>query len=129
MVWNAAWWVIPTLVIFGAGALGSRESARGDRADIPSQQVFLLLSVTALCSLVQFPFTSPIYFRYAAPLAILAVAGVFRFFPRIPSLLPAVLYVRFSAFAIFRLTPTFLYDLRTTFQPDTQKTPQSLPRL
>jgi len=128
MVWNAAWWAIPTLVVFGAGTLGSRASERGDRADIPSQQVFLLLSVTALCSLVQFPFTSPIYFCYAAPLAILAVAVVFRFFPRIPSLLLAVLYVGFSAFAIFRVTPTFIYDMRTHFQPDTQTTRLNLPR-
>ncbi len=37
------------------------------------QKIFLLASVVAIVSLVQFPFASPIYFFYFAPLVILAI--------------------------------------------------------
>jgi hypothetical protein len=41
-----------------------------------NDQIMLLVCVSALCSLVQFPFSSPIYFSYFAPLAMLAVAAL-----------------------------------------------------
>ena len=44
------------------------------------QQVMLLLSLAAMCSLVQFPFSAPVYFLYIAPLA-RARGGGFLFSP------------------------------------------------
>ena len=39
------------------------------------QQLFLLISVLALTSLIQFPFAAPVYFCYVTPLILLAVVA------------------------------------------------------
>jgi hypothetical protein len=40
------------------------------------QPLFLLVCVTALCSLVQFPFSPPVYFTYVAPLVVVLVGAL-----------------------------------------------------
>ena len=40
------------------------------------QRLFLLISVLALTSLIQFPFAAPVYFCYVTPLILLAVVGL-----------------------------------------------------
>ena len=40
------------------------------------QQLFLILTVAALHSLIQLPFSAPIYFCYTAPLVVLAIVAV-----------------------------------------------------
>jgi hypothetical protein len=42
-------------------------------------QAMLLLSVTAMCNLVQLPFAAPIYFAYVAPLVVLSALVMYRY--------------------------------------------------
>lgn len=62
-VWTATWTLLPTLVVVGLALLV--KPSRLEQLDSRRrQQVFLLLSVTAACSLIQFPFNGAIYFCY-----------------------------------------------------------------
>jgi len=76
IAWCAFQWTVPLAVI--AGAFAIRRGARpGDSSD-RSQQLFALLAVTAVAALVQFPFSSPVYFLYVAPLAVPAAVAVLK---------------------------------------------------
>jgi hypothetical protein len=105
--WFSISTAIPAIVLAGAAILWD---SRADRKLTPlrRQQLVLLLSVTALCSLVEFPYYNPIYFCYAAPLAILAVAGLFASLRRPPGLALAVLVIFYLLFAVVRFTPMML---------------------
>ena len=76
IAWCAFQWTVPLAVIAGAFAI-RRGASPGDSSD-RSQQLFALLAVTAVAALVQFPFSSPVYFLYVAPLAVLAAAAVLK---------------------------------------------------
>jgi len=75
-VWGAARIAIPLTVLYGCGTLilGVRRSGR---TPLHAERLFVMLAVTTFCSLVQFPFAAPIYWCYVAPLAVLALTGVF----------------------------------------------------
>jgi hypothetical protein len=64
------------------------------------QQLVLLASVSALCSIVQFPFGAPGYFFYAAPLLILATAAFFESIPHPPRLALATLAAFYVVFIL-----------------------------
>jgi hypothetical protein len=72
-VWYSVRPLLPLTVLVGVWQLGR---AGADPAPLSRQQAFLVLSVAALVSLVQFPFAAPIYFAYVAPLAALAALTV-----------------------------------------------------
>src|ERR1700724_4436438 len=108
--WHAAFWLIPFLALASAFLL--RQAAGGREPLINSvrqQQLFLVIAVTSLCGLVQYPFAAPIYFCYVAPLVILGAVAVLRLFPSIPKPLLFILFTGFLLFAVFRLTPPFLF--------------------
>ena len=127
VVWLAANWIFLPLSIMGAVAIG-RTADKGDvTARTERCQLFLLISVASLCSLVQFPFAAPIYFCYVAPLAILALAAVLRCFTSVPRALVFVSYIGFLAFAVFRMTPTLMYML-SRYDPNVQTASLDLPR-
>ena len=73
-IWGAIWRLLPVVVVCGAVLL-VRGSLRRRADSLLEQKIFLVLSVTAACSLIQFPFTIPIYFCYVAPLAFLVGRG------------------------------------------------------
>src|ERR1035437_99924 len=75
LVWSTIWVLAPFVVMLGVGMLAHR--ARLDRLEpAQHQRLFLTLSVTAGCSLIQFPYTAPIYFCYIAPLVWLSATAV-----------------------------------------------------
>jgi len=127
--WHAAYWITPVIVLTGALALRRRPRS-GTLLEDPlcQQQLFLILAVSSLCSLVQYPFSGPIYFCYVAPLAILAVVAVLRVFPTIPQPLLAIMLSGFFLFAALRVTPAFIYAMGQTYQPDPETQILSLPR-
>jgi hypothetical protein len=111
-VYRAAWDAarsLPLVVAVGAVALLSRDDPARDEA--ASSRVFLLASMTALVALVQFPFASPIYFCYVAPLAALAMAAVVRADGRAPRRLHAVLLVYFFLFAAVWMNRGYVFRL------------------
>ncbi len=77
LMWAALRLTIPVIAIAGAAFLSAPERSR----DIDARgqwRLFLLLSVTSLSSLVEFPYSSPPYFCYVAPLAVLALLAVWQ---------------------------------------------------
>ena len=65
----------------------------------------LFASVALTCSLVQFPFASPIYFLYVAPLVFLAVAALVRGAGRTPRPLEAGVVGFYLAFGLLEVIP------------------------
>jgi hypothetical protein len=76
--------------------------------------VFLLLAASAQLSLIQFPFSAPIYFCYVAPMVALALAAVARKGPGTVHL-PFLVFYLF--FAIFRMNPSYIWDLGVRYRP------------
>lgn len=118
-VWAAAYWTVPVLAVAGSYLLMHSGRLRANPA--ARERIFLLLAMAALCSLVEFPFSSPIYFCYVAPLAILALATVLEPFPRISRTMLEVLFAGFLIFAVFEVTPGFIYDMGFRYAPDAQR--------
>ena len=74
-VWLVVCYVVPSVVLAGcAMLLAQRPSGAG--AEGRRACLWLMLCLTALCSLVQVPYAGPLYILYFAPIAILAVLGV-----------------------------------------------------
>jgi hypothetical protein len=64
----------PLLVLCALAALYRREE--NPSSSPANQQIMLLLCVTAMCSLVQFPYAGPLYFCYYASFAFMTVAAL-----------------------------------------------------
>ena len=129
IAWYTAYWITPMLVLTGAFAL-RRGSQLGVLSEDPlsERQLFLTLAVAALCSLVQYPFSAPIYFCYVAPLAILGAVAVLRAFPSIPQPLLVIVLSGFFLFAVLRATPPYIYALGNYYQSDPETHILDLPR-
>jgi hypothetical protein len=97
-------------------------------ADPRRQQLMAVLCVTATGSLVQFPFPSPIYTCYVAPLAGLALVAVVAVGNPIARPLGAIVLVFYAAFAVWRVTPGFIYSMGQFSARDQQTARLGLPR-
>jgi dolichyl-phosphate-mannose-protein mannosyltransferase len=107
--WHSAATAIPVLVVAGVLAL-SRGGAGWNLTDLRRQQIFLILSATALCSLIQFPYSSATYFCYVAPLAALSALGILSSREPMPRLLPKLAAGFYVAFMMLVVTPGFGLD-------------------
>jgi hypothetical protein len=65
----------------------------------------LLAMVTAFASLIQFPFSAPIYFLYVAPLLLLSLVALVQGIGRTPPPLSAATLGFYGAFAVLLVTP------------------------
>ena len=120
--------VIPVLVV--AGALIVLRGGAGWRLDeLRRQQIFLILSALGLCSLIQFPYTSPTYFCYVAPLVALAALAILSSRNPSPRLLPVLAAAFYMAFVMFLVTPGFLLDgMSRWYLPARQDVAFGIPR-
>jgi Dolichyl-phosphate-mannose-protein mannosyltransferase len=125
-VWSAIWTFLPVVVTFGA-ALLLRDGMRTEEDRLKKQKIFLVLSVTAACSLIQFPYTIGIYFCYVAPLVFLAAAavGCLRTPPRWAAAWAMVFCL---AYAVLEVTPGFIGKMGEQYSPDKQVATLTLPR-
>jgi len=114
-IWVSVATSIPLLVIVSAQA-ASRSPSSGPRKR--TSEIALLAMVTAICSLIQFPFSGPMYFCYVAPLVILtATALISRESEHLrPSFAAPVLLFLFL-FAILILMPSQIYDRGMSLHP------------
>jgi len=108
--------LFPTTVLAGAYVL-IRAEALGV---LRRQQLMLLITVAALGSLIQVPFSASIYFCYAAPLLALALLAVLATRPRRSAFVLGTVAVFYTAFAVLRITPSFVYAMGNYYQPDRQ---------
>ena len=84
------------------------------------QRLFLLISVLALTSLIQFPFAAPVYFCYVTPLILLAVVALSTLRPSRNGFVFASVLIFYLAFWILRATPGFIYNLGLRYAPNQQ---------
>ncbi len=74
-VWLTVYYVAPCTVFAGCLLL-TRRAEHGQIPDLRRGQLWLLLCMTAMCSLVQIPYAGPDYILYFAPIAILALSAI-----------------------------------------------------
>ncbi len=106
---------IPVLVMAGLALLHLRV-----RPPLRVQQVFLVLTVAAVCSLLQYPSSAPVYFCFVAALGVIAAVAIASLLERPPGLLLAAMGAFFLAFAVVRVTPGFVYSMGRSYLPDEQ---------
>jgi len=109
LVFNSLYTLMPVAVIGGAIVL-SRSQRTWCFGEFDRAKLFLVLSVAALCSLIQFPYSSPTYFSYVSPLvllAVLAISSAFSNFPKLPQALLAIFYLLFM---MLYVTPSLSLD-------------------
>jgi hypothetical protein len=126
-VWNTIWVFAPVVVVVGVWLM-ARWSRLNRLESVPRQRLFLILSVTAACNLIQFPFTDPTYFCYIAPLVLLSITAVISLMDRPPRLAVAGMMCFCLLFAVLELTPGFALHLGFEYAPDTQTVRLSIPR-
>jgi Dolichyl-phosphate-mannose-protein mannosyltransferase len=127
VVWNTIWVLAPLAVVLGMGLL-MRGPFLSRISPVQRQRLFLVLAATATSSLIQFPFTIPIYFCYIAPLLLLSVTAIVSLIDRPPVLAVAGAMCFCFLYAVFELTPGFIYDLGIKCMPDIQTVQLSVPR-
>jgi hypothetical protein len=126
-VWATIWSLVPIVVILGV-ALVIRRSTSNQMDARKRQQVFLILSVTAACNLIQFPFTAPTYFCYVAPLVLLSVAAVSGAVEQPPRLALIGAFCFCFLYVIFEVRPGFVYAMGKEYSANRQVAKLSLPR-
>jgi hypothetical protein len=127
VIWSSIWTLLPVVVVLGLIVLAKKRFS-GEVDERQRQRVFLLLSVTAACSLIQFPFSAAIYFCYVAPLLILATTAVLSIARPLPPAVVACLLVFFLLYPVLDVTPSFVYKMGSYYVPDIQKAAFDLPR-
>jgi hypothetical protein len=116
--WGAIWTAMPVGVLLGIIILIKRGGEIGEQ---DQQRIFLLLSVAAACSLIQFPYGAPIYFVYTAPLVLLATTAVISVTkPPPPTLLLVAAYVLCMVYVTFDVTPGFVYQMGDQYSRNKQ---------
>ena len=126
MVWYAVRNLPAVLAVSGVLLL-SRDADAGTRTPLLRAQTMLLLAVTALCSLVQLPFSAPNYFCYVAPLVVLTTLALYQFL-KPAGAVPGVLVAFFIAFAVLRVNSSPLYSMGVADPPPLQMTTLALDR-
>jgi hypothetical protein len=110
-IWFSAAALTPIAVLLGAVIVWAGRKP-DEQAKVKRQQVVLLISLAATCSLVQFPFAAPIYLGYALPLTLLALLATVstgktqRGIYALASLMGLYL-----SFGVVSLVPHYIYEL------------------
>ena len=126
VVLQVGWGAIPVLAAGTAALLWY--SSKQEAPSSLDQGILLLVSVTSLFSLIQFPFAYPIYFCYIAPLTILSISALLSSLGHIhrPNIFYASLFL--GLFAVFVFRPGFLFYMPNGYHRDEQTVPLTLPR-
>lgn len=125
LVWISMRVLVPLVVAAGAWLM-VRGGARLDER--MRQRLVVLLALVATCTLVQFPFSAPVYFFYVAPLVVLAALAVVAYQPGEARLGPAALAGFYLLFAVLRIHPGFIRAMGYRFVRDDQTVPLAIAR-
>ena len=118
-VWYAVRSLLPVLAAIGVVMVARGRSA-GASASLHRARTMLVLAVTALCSLVQFPFAHSLYFSYVAPLVVLTALALYGGMRRPIHVLPGLLVGFFAAFAVLRTNSARIAGVGDWYQPRQQ---------
>lgn len=128
LAWHLVRGSIPVVTLAGVGVLWTLGRVRGLAGEAPQQRIMILLSLGALCSLVEVPFAAPVYFCYVAPLAALGAGAVLAAFPRPPRLLLWTAGIFVTLFAVLVIRPGDLFHLGKEHEADKQSARLELQR-
>lgn len=76
-----------------------------------AQRVFLVVTMAAVVALVQFPYATPIYFCYAAPMTLLAIVAVIFARPYAPKRAHLVIAAFLLVFAVVFVNRSYAWNL------------------
>ena len=110
--------LLPLAALAAVFVLASRQAAGISISR--QQEVVLLMSVAAVCGLIQLPFAVGIYFCYVAPLVALALLALFSTAERPSRFLLGSVLVFYLAFVVFLVAPGFIYIMGNYYQPNPQ---------
>jgi hypothetical protein len=113
-VWVSAATAIPVTTLLGVFLL--LRGARQGQAKQTSQ-LMLLIAVAGLCSVVQFPFSAPVYFCCVVPLGILAFIGLSNVVCEGRRLLLLPLAGFYLAFVLILILPNKIYSRGLSLTP------------
>ncbi len=125
-IWCSVVVLTPLTVLLGAVLVGLRRK-RDVRTLLERQQVLLLISLAATCSLVQFPFAAAIYLSYMVPLTLLALVAIVATgkTERGTYALAAVMGL-YLAFGVVSLVPKCIYEITWMVGPmQTMESPRA----
>jgi hypothetical protein len=109
-IWNSVALITPVAVVLGTWLVGARR--KGGQTKLQRQQVVLLISLAATCSLVQFPFTVAIYLSYCIPLTLLAIVAIVSTGKTQPGTFAfASLAAFYLTFAVVIVVPSYIYEI------------------
>jgi hypothetical protein len=123
-VYQTIWYSVRSLSVVAvlAGCLVLARSVQSNFiSNRKRQEVLLLVTMTAMFSLVQFPFAAPIYFCYTAPLVGLALLAIVNVEPSAPKLLHLCLLIFYLLFALLWTNTGYVWNLGvryTLYRPD-----------
>jgi peptidoglycan/LPS O-acetylase OafA/YrhL len=103
-VWQSVRSLAPLLALAGAAVVAWPQLTRQWRP-MARERFVMLVMVAALSSLVQFPFSSPTYFLYVAPLCLLALVLLLAGAGRTPHSLAMATAEFYGLFALLLVTP------------------------
>jgi hypothetical protein len=128
LAWSTIWVFAPFVVVLGVGLL-VRRSLLSRLTCMQGQRLFVTLSVTAVCGLIQFPFSIPcIYFCYAAPLVVLSATAVVSMMQHPPRVAVIGMMSFCFLYAVFEFTPGYIFHMGREYAPDIQTVTLLLPR-
>jgi hypothetical protein len=99
-VWQSAR-SLGVVAVLAGGWFLSRPGCRRYLPDNTRQALFLVLSMTALFGLIQFPFAGPLYFIYTTPLVCLGLLALITARDNMPKLRHMVALLFYLFFAVF----------------------------
>ncbi len=110
-VWYSVATLTPLVVLLGAAFLLA--AGKGSATTkLQKQRMMVLLSLAAMCGLVQYPFSAPIYLCYALPLTLLAaVAIVSTAKKQAGTYVLAAVAGFYLLFGVLMLVPDYVYEL------------------
>jgi hypothetical protein len=108
-VWYSAATLTPLVVLLGAAVVLAEGKRRP--TDVQQQRIMVLISLAAVCTLVQYPWAASIYLSYSLPLTLLAAVAIIATARKQPGtyVLAAVagFYLLFGA---VMLVPDYVYE-------------------
>jgi hypothetical protein len=127
MVWQSVRNLVPVIALVAAGVLvWPRLSVTWDAG--ARRRFVLMVAITVPASLIQYPFSSPTYFLYVAPLVLLVVLALVQAHGRTPQALAGVTLAFYGAFAVLLATPGAVVGLAFRYEAAHPTVPLELPR-
>jgi hypothetical protein len=127
LFWDAARSGLPLLVA-AACRLLAVDARRRHLSSVRREEIFLVTAAAALVALLQFPFSSPIYFCFVAPLLIVAAHFVLAAWSKSRPALQTVWSLAFLAFAVRWMNAGDVHALGFHYEPQRAVAPLNLAR-